>query len=468
MATVKVLGNGTDGLFVQMQSGAIGSTAQPVHRQNLACTPFTAREERRRHRRRQGDRHREVHHQQHRPGLPQREPPGDVPDQRRREHAGHLQLPSAGHATTRIATRSSSTTPATWFRCRTRSGATKKQVVIMQKTNDDCDHASVVEGAGEVVSDAAGSTHIVYWAGCNGNGRDDGWVNDIQVTVGERRRGVQDRQELRRRRRAAGRAFARHAARVGTDPNTAICSWTAGNNQPQREGTWVGAIDMSPTGPKGENANSRLLWKKRIQDQTVISGVRTYSVRANSARILDATGAPRPIRLWSRPRCLRGNNTNDNGKGGRYLAMFMGVATATKTGLDLGHPAHRHDQPDARHRRDAPLARRSRSCRTSSRKMLPAMTFLQGSQNGGGVDSGRLKILARRLGRQEVRRLRLAEGGRLRMTATCTRTTSATTPVTRAVTSLARSSSRTRSPRRRRIRSSSCCTPSPARIRRTS
>ena len=59
---------------------------------------------------------------------------------------------------------------------------------------------------------------------------------------------------------------------IGTDPNTAICSWTAGNNQPQREGTWIGAIDLSASGPTGENANARLLWKKRIQDQNDLRG----------------------------------------------------------------------------------------------------------------------------------------------------------------------------------------------------
>ena len=40
MAVVKVLGDGVKGVFVQMQSGAIGTT-QPVPRQNLACTPFS-------------------------------------------------------------------------------------------------------------------------------------------------------------------------------------------------------------------------------------------------------------------------------------------------------------------------------------------------------------------------------------------------------------------------------------------
>jgi len=38
MATAKLL-DGTKGLYVQMQSGSINGT-QPVHRQNLACTPF--------------------------------------------------------------------------------------------------------------------------------------------------------------------------------------------------------------------------------------------------------------------------------------------------------------------------------------------------------------------------------------------------------------------------------------------
>ena len=290
------------------------------------------------------------------------------------------------------------------------SGATKTQVVIMQKTNDDCDmHQS--SGAGEVVSDAAGSTHIVYWAGCNGNGRDDGWVNDIQVTsvnggaafkIAKNFDVEVEPQEER----------SRGTCTVGTDPNTAICSWTAGNNQPQREGTWVGAIDLSPTGPKGENANSRLLWKKRIQDQTIISGVRTYSVRANSARILDATGA-KTDQIVVQTSCLRGNNANDNGKGGRYLAMFMGVATATKTGLTWDIPLTDMTNQmlgiDATHLSEAFALVQDEQLG----KMVPAMTFLQGSQNGGGVGSGGPQDPRHRLGDQEVRRLRRAEGGRV-------------------------------------------------------
>ena len=53
-----------------------------------------------------------------------------------------------------------------------RSGCTvQKQVLIMHKNNDNCDMHQSGEGGGTVVSDAAGSAHITYWAGCNGNGR---------------------------------------------------------------------------------------------------------------------------------------------------------------------------------------------------------------------------------------------------------------------------------------------------------
>jgi MYXO-CTERM domain-containing protein len=178
---------------------------------------------------------------------------------------------------------------------------------------------------------------------------------------------------------------------IGSDPNTAICTWTAGNNQPQREGTWIGAIDLSSTGPTGANANKRLLWKKKLQDQTIYENVRTYSVRANSSRILDSTGA-KTDQLMIQTSLLRGNNTNDR-KGGRYLAMFLGVATATKAGLTWDIPltdvTNQMLGIDATHLTEAFALVQD----DNLGKMVPAMTFMAGSQNGGNANAD-LKILA--------------------------------------------------------------------------
>jgi MYXO-CTERM domain-containing protein len=384
MATAKLL-DGTKGLFVQMQSGSINGV-QPTHRQALACTPFAL--------------------QKNADGTVGATVTGAAKfitsntgqDYRNANHDEIYPINGGANMLVTFNYRPQGTNQTNRYAIvvdsacnlvpvQNAAGQTQKQVVIMQKQNDDCDmHQS--SSAGEVVSDANGSTHIVYWAGCNGNGQDDGWVNDIQVTslnggtafkIAKNFDVDVEPQEER----------SRGTCTIGTDPNTAICSWTAGNNQPQREGTWVGAIDITPSGPKGENANSRLLWKKRIQNQTVFEGVRTYSVRANSGRVLDATGA-KTDQIIVQTSLLRGNNTNDR-KGGRYLAMFMGVATATKTGLTWDIPLT--DVTNQMLGIDATHLSESFGLVQDGAKMLPAMTFLQGSQNGGSAMAD-LKILA--------------------------------------------------------------------------
>ncbi|HWE26685.1 MAG TPA: hypothetical protein VHB97_01730, partial [Polyangia bacterium] len=200
----------------------------------------------------------------------------------------------------------------------------KPQILIMAKNNDDCDMTQS-DSAGEPVTDANGVTHLTMWAGCNGNGRDDGWLNDVTVT--KQADGsfkidknfdvdVEPNEE-----RTRGKCTTSAA-----DPNTAICTWTAGNDEPQTDGTWIGAINIGPGGATGADAQGRLLWKKMIQGKKLVQGVKTYSVRANQGRIVQAdatTGAlSKTDMLFVQTSDLRGNNTN-NRKGGRYLQMNL-------------------------------------------------------------------------------------------------------------------------------------------------
>lgn len=388
MAVAKLL-DGQKGLFVQMQSGAIGTT-KPVHRQNLACTPFTLQKNA------DGSVGAAV------AGTAKFITSNTGQDYRNANHPEVYPINGGANMLVTFNYRPQGTNQTNRYAIvvdsacnlvpvQNANGQTQKQVVIMQKNNDDCDMHQSGEGAGEVVTDANGSTHIVYWAGCNGNGQDDGWVNDIQVTSvnGGAAFKIAKNFDLSvepQEERSRGRCT------VGTDPNTAICSWTAGNNQPQREGTWVGAIDITPSGPQGENAQSRLLWKKRIQSQTVFEGVRTYSVRANSSRVLDSTGA-KTDQLMVQTSLLRGNNTNDR-KGGRYLAMFLGVATATKTGLTWDIPLT--DITNQMLGIDATHLTQSFALVQDEAKgaFLPAMTLMGGSHNGGGDTPADVKILA--------------------------------------------------------------------------
>jgi MYXO-CTERM domain-containing protein len=387
MATAKLL-DGTKGLYVQMQSGAIGTT-QPTHRQALACTPFALAKQA------DGTVGATV------TGAAKFITSNTGQDYRNANHQEIYPINGGANMLVTFNYRPQGTNQTNRYAIvvdsacnlvpvQNAAGTTQKQVVIMQKNNDDCDMHQAAEGAGEVVSDAAGSTHIVYWAGCNGNGQDDGWVNDIQVTSVNNGAAFKiaknfDLSVEPQEERSRGRCS------IGTDPNTAICSWTAGNNQPQREGTWVGAIDITPSGPKGENAQSRLLWKKKIQDQTIFEGVRTYSVRANSSRILDSTGA-KTDQLMVQTSLLRGNNTND-AKGGRYMAMFLGVANATKTGLTWDIPLT--DITNQMLGIDATHLLESFALVQDEAKgaFVPAMVMTGGSHNGG-TGTADMKVLA--------------------------------------------------------------------------
>jgi MYXO-CTERM domain-containing protein len=386
----------TNGVYLQMQSGSLkdanGNTVQPVHRQQIACTPFKLTQAA------DGS----VVPQS--TGISQFLTDNVGQDYRNANFPAAYAInggknalvtfnyrPQGANNTNRYAKvidASCNLVPV-----QNANGQTQKQVVIMQKNNDDCDQGQS-SASGQVVSDSAtGGAHIVYWAGCNGNGRDDGWVNDIQVTPVNNGAAFKiaknfdvdvEPQEER----------TRGACSVGTDGTTAICTWSAGNNQPTREGTWVGAIDLSSTGPKGENANSRLLWKKKLQGDTVVAGVRTYSVRANSARILDvdASGNIVPTdKLFIQVSDLRGNNTN-NRKGGRYLAGYLGVATVTKTGLTWDIPLT--DITNQMLGIDFTHLSEAFSLVQDGSKNVAAMTFLQGVQNGGGDKPADIKILA--------------------------------------------------------------------------
>lgn len=269
------------------------------------------------------------------------------------------------------------------------NGNAKTQVKIMAKNNDDCDMSQAGEGAG-ILQDSPTGAHLTYWAGCNGNGQDDGWVNDVSVIPVNNGAAFKivknfDVDVLKDEERSRGRCSI-----SANDPNTAICTYTAGNTQPQREGTWIAAVDISANGEKGESAQSRLLWKKEIEGRKNIGNVRTYSVRANSSRILDpATGAPTDL-LFVNTSDLRGNNTN-NRKGGRYLQMNLGVAKATRDGLTWVVPMT--DVTNMMLGIDATHLIEAAGLVEDNGKVVPALTLSGGDQNGGGSHGVDFKVI---------------------------------------------------------------------------
>jgi MYXO-CTERM domain-containing protein len=253
------------------------------------------------------------------------------------------------------------------------------------------------EGPCDIATDAAGQTHLTCWAGCNGNGQDDGWLNDLTVKctndASGNATGCQilknfDVSLCKREERSRGRCSIADA-----DTNTAICTWTEGNDQPQTDGTWIAAVDISAGGQQGESAQTRVLWKKQIEGEKRIEGVRTYSVRANSSRILTENpdgSLSRSIQLFVSTDDLRGNNT-DNRKGGRYLGQNLGVVEATKDGLKW--VVNMTPISDMMLGVDATHLTMAHALIQDDTKTVPTMTFLQGSQNGAGATPPDLKVL---------------------------------------------------------------------------
>ena len=187
------------------------------------------------------------------------------------------------------------------------------QTKIFAKNNDDCSMNQDDRSTASIKRSAT-VERIAGWRGCNGNGNDDGWVSIHDITCSADLSSctvakIADLSVCPREERSHG------AVSFGTDPNTVIATWTEGNTQPQRDGTWMAAVNVGD-GQNGANAQSRLLWKKQIDGRKDLDGIRTYSMRAMQARVqkLDpATGKlVNTDQLIFRAGDLKGNN-NGNG-----------------------------------------------------------------------------------------------------------------------------------------------------------
>lgn len=223
----------------------------------------------------------------------------------------------------------------------------QEQVVVMAKNNDDCDMHQSGAAPGVPYYKASPTTgryvtRLIKWAGCNGNGRDDGWANSTEIDCTTTApasctiRRMFDISLATREERSRGRC----TVGTGTGPaaDLATCCWTEGNNQPQREGVWCAGIDTAATAQNGQEAQSRILWKERLQRRTdvLINGEprETYAMRMNSTRILtmapDGSLAPNDQLLltWG---LNRGGNNNDK-KGGYSVQVQAMVIEATRAG----------------------------------------------------------------------------------------------------------------------------------------
>ena len=272
-----------------------------------------------------------------------------------------------------------------YAQCFSSTGATlMPQTRIYAKNNDDCSMNQDANNS-TVAASANGVTRVVSWMGCNGNGQDDGWAqvktytadsatNPTKVTFKQ----LADVSLCPREERSRG------LCTVGTDANTAICTWTEGNTQPQRDGTWMAAIDISGS----KTGQAMIYWKQQIDGRKTLQlsagkTARTYSMRAMQSRVLDATGKPTDMVIF-RAGDVMGNN-NDNNKGGTYYGNNLAVIKATAAGMsyvvpltDMSNVFAQGGGLDGTH-----LGMSFIQTGTAD-KPVPGIMLLSGSHTGGG------------------------------------------------------------------------------------
>jgi len=282
-----------------------------------------------------------------------------------------------------------------YMECFNSAGATvMAQTKIYAKTNDDCsmnqDKSSTWYISATPKTGATGITQsrLIAWRGCNGNGDDDGWAQGMlleathdatnpnlvtAVTFTQ----TSDVSLCQQEERSHG-----YCTTAASDPNTAICSWTEGNTQPQRDGTWLAAIDLTKTG------DASIYWKQQIDGKkTLPDGSRTYSMRAMHDRIMNmdpTTNAlvPSDYIIW-RSGDVRGNNNTNDGKGGSYFANNVAVIKADKTGMQYVVPMQ--DVSGMLIGMDGTHLGMTAGLFGSTTNPAAGLMFTMGSQTGGGV-----------------------------------------------------------------------------------
>jgi uncharacterized protein (TIGR03382 family) len=179
----------------------------------------------------------------------------------------------------------------------------------------------------------------------------------------------------------------------GADTGFAVCSWTEGNNQPQRDGVWLAAIKLDDPNIKGADQQGALLWKKqvagRIDNNAAAGGRRTYAQRAVQERILTAnatTGALVPSdKIIFRYGDAAGNNNTNQGKGGTYYTQMLSVVQVTRTGPTfLAKPV---DLAQNLRGLGGTHLGAAAAVFGNADALQPGLVFLNGSHTGGGANA---------------------------------------------------------------------------------
>ena len=276
---------------------------------------------------------------------------------------------------------------------------------IYAKNNDDCNmnmdgHAGVVADFGpaanfSTTATAGFTSHIVMWRGCNGNGADNGWMDVMDITCNDDKNPTQckwadkfdialDQQEERSR---------GYCSVDANNKNTAVCSWTAGNDQPQTKGVWLAAADITPGKYTGTDKQQAVLWSKLVDGRKpAANGIpATYAERAMHERVMVYNPTTKQLEpsayiIW-RSGDAYGNNTNNN-KGGTYYRNNIGLfqidpqSNALNTVVPLTDMSQKMLGLDGTHLGVSSVVFGGTDSLSAQK---PGLMLFTGSQNGGGT-----------------------------------------------------------------------------------
>jgi uncharacterized protein (TIGR03382 family) len=261
-------------------------------------------------------------------------------------------------------------------------------------------HAGVVASFGAAASyDPKATTgftsHIIMWRGCNGNGQDKGWADVMDITCNDDKNptscGWADKFDV-----ALDQEEERSRGYCSVDianPNTATCSWTAGNDQPQTKGVWLAAMDITPGKYTGTDQQKSVYWSQMMDGRKPASnGIpATYAERAMHERVMvynSETKALEPSSyiIW-RSGDANGQNNNNN-KGGAYYRDNIGLyqIDSTTNALTTVYPLADMSQAmlglDGTHLGVSSVVFGKTDSLATQK---PGLMLFTGSQNGGGT-----------------------------------------------------------------------------------
>lgn len=206
-------------------------------------------------------------------------------------------------------------------------------VVVMAKNNDDCYMAQ--DGrSGTLFQRGVDDVQFVAYAGCNGNGDDDGWALSFGVKVTRDAAGKPTAAKVTKygdvsinAQEERGRGS---CEQIASDKNFVACVYTSGNNQPQRNGTWMTGLDITP------GKAPTVLWSQKIEGRKQLANGEGKTANTYSSRIMVESVLGPDLKqtdnMVIRTGDLEGSNQN-NRKGGRYLSFQVGVVAPTRAGF---------------------------------------------------------------------------------------------------------------------------------------